>query len=81
MQLVAVSHNAKSRMAGMRHSVLFEEISKAHTCATGDSPAAFRNRRVTGFDTIDPKIKPMGSDNINLGTADKAALVAIIRIF
>ena len=32
------------------------------------NPAAFRNRRVTGFETIDPKIKPMGSDNINLGT-------------
>ena len=31
-------------------------------------PDAFRNRRVAGFETIDPAIKPMGSDNINLGT-------------
>jgi len=31
-------------------------------------PTAFRNRRVAGFDTIDPQIKPMGSDNINAGT-------------
>jgi hypothetical protein len=31
-------------------------------------PAAFRDRRVPGFDTIDPKIKPMGSQNINAGT-------------
>ena len=32
------------------------------------NPAAFRDRRVPGFNTIDPLIKPMGGDNINLGT-------------
>jgi hypothetical protein len=31
-------------------------------------PNAYRDRRVPGFNAIDPKIKPMGSDNINLGT-------------
>ncbi len=31
-------------------------------------PASFRDRRVPGFNTIDPAIKPMGSDNINMGT-------------
>ncbi|MFN0106919.1 MAG: carboxypeptidase regulatory-like domain-containing protein [Bryobacteraceae bacterium] len=31
-------------------------------------PNSFRDRRVPGFNTIDPAIKPMGSDNINLGT-------------
>ena len=31
-------------------------------------PNSFRDRRVPGFNTIDPKIKPMGSDNLNLGT-------------
>lgn len=31
-------------------------------------PTAYRDRRVPGFNTIDPNIKPMGSDNINLGS-------------
>lgn len=31
-------------------------------------PNAFRDRRVPGFNAIDPQIKPMGSDNINIGT-------------
>ncbi|MCU1329646.1 MAG: hypothetical protein JWN34_5016 [Bryobacterales bacterium] len=31
-------------------------------------PNSFRDRRVPGFNAIDPQIKPMGSDNINLGT-------------
>lgn len=31
-------------------------------------PDSFRNRRVPGFDTIDPKIKPMAQDNLNIGT-------------
>ncbi|MBY0503888.1 MAG: carboxypeptidase regulatory-like domain-containing protein [Bryobacteraceae bacterium] len=43
------------------------------------NPAAFRNRRVTGFDTIDPKIKPMGSDNINLGTEFRLGSQMVLR--
>lgn len=31
-------------------------------------PDAFRNRRVPGFNTIDPAIKPMGLDNFSAGT-------------
>lgn len=30
-------------------------------------PDSFRNRRVPGFDAIDPQLKPMGSQNLNFG--------------
>ncbi len=42
-------------------------------------PAAFRNRRVPGFDTIDPLIKPMGSDNINVGTEFRVGQQMVFR--
>ena len=34
-------------MAGMQHFVLFDEIGKAHTRRTGDTPAAFGNRMLS----------------------------------
>ena len=42
-------------------------------------PGSFRNRRVPGFDTIDPKIKPMAQDNINLGTEFQIAANTTFR--
>lgn len=42
-------------------------------------PDAFRDRRVPGFDTIDPKIKPMGSDNINAGTEFRLGSQMVVR--
>ena len=30
-------------------------------------PGTFRDRRVPGFDRIDPNVKPMSSDNLNAG--------------
>ncbi|HEU0121755.1 MAG TPA: TonB-dependent receptor [Bryobacteraceae bacterium] len=40
---------------------------------------AFRNRRVPGFDTIDPLIKPMGTDNINVGTEFRLGAQTVVR--
>ncbi|MCC6538141.1 MAG: TonB-dependent receptor [Bryobacterales bacterium] len=42
-------------------------------------PAAFRNRRVPGFDTIDPQIKPMGVDNMNFGTEFRVGPQMVFR--
>lgn len=42
-------------------------------------PASFRDRRVPGFNTIDPLIKPMGSDNINLGTEFRLGSQMVLR--
>jgi len=43
------------------------------------NPAAFRDRRVPGFNTIDPQIKPMGTDNINLGTEFRLGSQMVFR--
>ncbi|MFN7925770.1 MAG: carboxypeptidase regulatory-like domain-containing protein [Bryobacteraceae bacterium] len=40
---------------------------------------SFRNRRVPGFDTIDPKIKPMGTDNFNGGVEFQIANNLVFR--
>ncbi len=40
---------------------------------------SFRNRRVTGFETIDPKIKPMGTDNINGGVEFRIGSGTVVR--
>ena len=40
---------------------------------------SFRDRRVPGFDTIDPQIKPMGSDNINAGTEFRVGPQMVFR--
>jgi hypothetical protein len=42
-------------------------------------PNAYRDRRVPGFDLIDPKIKPMGTDNINLGTEFRIGSGMVLR--
>jgi hypothetical protein len=42
-------------------------------------PDSFRNRRVPGFDTIDPDIKPMASDLYNLGTEFQIAHQTVFR--
>ena len=42
-------------------------------------PNAYRDSRIPGFDTIDPKIKPMGSDNINLGTEFRIGSGMVLR--
>ncbi|MBI2687456.1 MAG: TonB-dependent receptor [Acidobacteria bacterium] len=42
-------------------------------------PNAFRDRRVPGFNTIDPQIKPMGTDNINLGTEFRVGPQIVVR--
>jgi hypothetical protein len=43
------------------------------------NPAAFRDRRLPGFDTIDPEIKPMGIDNINFGTEFRLGSNLVVR--
>lgn len=40
---------------------------------------SFRNRRVPGFDTIDPEIKPMGSDLTNIGMELQIAPQTVLR--
>ena len=40
---------------------------------------SFRNRRVPGFDTIDPAIKPMSSDNLNFGTEFQLGAQTVFR--
>ena len=40
---------------------------------------SFRNRRVTGFDTIDPQIKPMGSELVNAGFEYEIASQMVFR--
>jgi len=42
-------------------------------------PNAFRNRRVPGFNTVDPLIKPMGSENINAGTEFRVGSQMVFR--
>jgi hypothetical protein len=42
-------------------------------------PDSFRNRRVPGFDTIDPEIKPMASDLMNFGTEYQIAPQTVFR--
>ncbi len=42
-------------------------------------PDSFRNRRVPGFDTIDPAIKPMASDIINGGIEYEVAPQMVFR--
>lgn len=42
-------------------------------------PDSFRNRRVTGFDSIDPKIKPMASDLTNAGFELQLAPQTVFR--
>lgn len=42
-------------------------------------PDAFRDRRVPGFDTIDPLIKPMGIDNYNAGTEFRIGSQMVLR--
>jgi hypothetical protein len=42
-------------------------------------PDAYRDRRVPGFDTIDPLIKPMGIDNINAGTEFRIGPQMVLR--
>lgn len=41
---------------------------------------SFRNRRVPGFDTIDPNIKPMSSDIMNFGTEFQIARQTVVRV-
>ncbi|MBL8211923.1 MAG: TonB-dependent receptor [Bryobacterales bacterium] len=41
---------------------------------------SFRNRRVAGFDTIDPAIKPMASENMNFGTEYEIAPQMVLRV-
>jgi hypothetical protein len=43
------------------------------------APNAFRDRRVPGFSTIDPNIKPMGIDNINFGTEFRLGSQMVFR--
>lgn len=43
------------------------------------NPAAYRDSRLPGFDTIDPLIKPMGSDNINVGTEFRLGTQMVFR--
>lgn len=42
-------------------------------------PTAYRDRRVPGFNTIDPAIKPMGTDNINAGTEFRVGPQMVFR--
>jgi hypothetical protein len=44
-----------------------------------DVPGSFRNRRVPGFDTIDPGIKPMSSDLLNAGVEYTLGPQTVIR--
>ncbi len=40
---------------------------------------SFRDRRVPGFDAVDPKIKPMGADNFNAGVEYQIAANTVFR--
>lgn len=42
-------------------------------------PDAFRDSRLPGFETIDPNIKPMASQNINVGTELRIGSSAVLR--